>query len=108
MRQNYLKFLLVALLAFVGTTSLQAYNTAAKNSDGMTIYYNYINNKTELEVTSSENEYSKNECCYSGNVVIPETVTIGNQAIKVTAIGSGAFKNCSGLKEVNIPNSVKI
>ena len=43
--------LVSALLSMVCTEAF-AYDFSAKNKDGVTIYYNYINDGTELEVTS--------------------------------------------------------
>ena len=83
-----------------------AHDIEVKNADGVTIYYNYINNGTELEVTfrgSSYNDYS-NE--YQGNVAIPEEVTYMNRTRKVTSIGDDVFRECTGLTSVTIPNSV--
>ena len=77
-----------------------------KNADGKTIYYNYINNNTELAVTyrgSSAYDYSYE---YNGKVVIPKSVTYNNKTYSVTSIGWGAFQYCSGLTSVTIPNSV--
>ena len=43
---------------------------------------------------------------YSGEVVIPETVEYIGTAYSVTSIGQSAFKDCTGLTSVTIPNSV--
>lgn len=51
MRRN-IKPLLFILLCLTGTRAAYAYDIAVDNADGITIYYNFINNETELEVTS--------------------------------------------------------
>ena len=43
---------------------------------------------------------------YSGAIVIPEKVTYDGTEYSVTRIGYDAFRNCSGLTSVTIPNSV--
>ena len=43
---------------------------------------------------------------YSGDIVIPESITIKNINYRVTIIDNYAFKNCSELTSVSIPNSV--
>ena len=99
--KKQLILLVMILLPMVAS----AYDFALENSDGVTIYYNYILNgkETELEVTSF-NPYYHNS--YNKNVVIPEEVTYMNRTLKVTHIGSYAFYKCTGLTSVTIPNSV--
>ena len=82
----------------VSTLASWAYDIAVTNADGVTIYYNYINNGTELEVTKGDG--------YSGSVVIPKVVTFNNRTLYVTRIGVYAFWNCGGLTSITIPNSV--
>ncbi len=79
-----------------------AYDIAVENADGVMIYYNYINDGTELEVTNK----NSNSRSYSGAVVIPEEVTYMNRTRKVTSISSEAFHNCSSLLSITIGNSV--
>ena len=81
-----------------------AYDIGVKNEDGVFIYYNYINDGSELEVTYHDLDY--NIYKYKGSVVIPEEVTYMNRTRKVTSIGEMAFYYCTGLTSVTIPNSV--
>ena len=68
------------------------------------IYYNFSG--TKATVTYLYNNSSSNIDAYSGNVVIPETITYNGTTYTVTIIGSYAFYSCSGLTSVTIPNSV--
>ncbi len=83
-------------------SNLHAYDIAVNNDEGVTIYYNWINDKTELEVTSSGYSNIK----YNNSVIVPESVIYNGQTYSVTRIGDGAFKNCSSMTYVYIPNSV--
>ena len=63
------------------------------------IYYNLISKAKQAEVTSNPNKYT-------GSVVIPEKVINENVEYSVTSLGEAAFKWCSDLTSVTIPNSV--
>lgn len=44
---------------------------------------------------------------YAGDVVIPDHITVDGKSLAVTAVGDGAFMNCTGLTSVTIPSTVK-
>lgn len=96
-------FFLFSVLLSMAVTKAFAYDIAVKNADGVTIYYNYINNQKELEVTYKTDSYNS----YSGIVVIPQEVSNNNKKLKVTAIGDYAICESSGLTSITIPNTVK-
>ena len=100
--KKQLLFLVVMMLPLVAS----AHDIEVKNADGVTIYYNYINDGTELEVTFRGSYYDSYSNEYQGNVAIPEEVTYMNRTRKVTSIGVRAFYYCTGLTSVTIGNSV--
>ena len=53
MKQLKLSFLFTMLISMVGTMSF-AYDIAVENEDGIIIYYNYINDRQELEVVAKK------------------------------------------------------
>ena len=100
MRQTFFSLLLALLMSTVATQVL-AHDISVKNENGVTIYYTYINNNTELEV-SKWYDYQRT---YEGSVVIPESVTYNGKTYSVTSIGNG-FSGCTFLTSVTIPGSV--
>ena len=101
MKKQLLLFVMM-VLPFMAS----AHDIEVKNADNVTIYYNYINDGKELEVTFRGSYYNSYSNEYQGNVAIPEEVTYMNRTRKVTSIGDYAFMSCEGLTYVTIPNSV--
>ena len=86
-----------SILLCVVTAHAKVHDIAVKNADNVIIYYNYINDGKELEVTGQD---------YIGSVVIPEEATYQNITRRVTSIGKYALSCCHQLTSVTIPNSV--
>lgn len=67
------------------------------------IYYTLNSSKSTCTVTyKSSSTYNS----YSGDIVIPSTVTYSGKTYTVTEIGNSAFRLSSGLTSVVIPNTV--
>ena len=70
------------------------------------IYYNKNADGTSVTVTYGDTSYDAYPNEYSGNVVIPSSVTYSGNTYAVTSIGERAFYSCGGLTSITIPNSV--
>lgn len=101
MKKICILFYAFLMSVMVTKVSAATYDIAVENADGVTIYYNYINSGTEVEVSQVPNNG-----VYTGKVVIPETVTYEGKTLNVTGIGIQAFYKCYDLSSITIPNSV--
>ena len=89
------KILFILMMLVASSATMMAYDFEV---DG--IYYN--KNGTKAIVTYKTTRYDS----YSGDVIIPETVTYGGTTYTVTAIGKDAFYDCSRPTRVTVPNTV--
>ena len=96
-----LKIYFAVLFAALSTVTVFAHDFEV---DG--IYYNKNADETSVTVTYRGNSYDAYSDEYSGNVVIPSSVTYSGNTYAVTSIGKYAFYECSGLTSITIPNSV--
>lgn len=97
MKHLYITFLLSLFMSMVGLKA-QAYDCEI---DG--IYYN-LDSSTKTAVVTYDSPYYNNS--YTGDVVIPASITYNGQSYSVISIGNGAFRDCSGLTSITIPNNV--
>ena len=100
MRHIFTLSAFTALLSLFSVTA-SAFDIAVEN-EGVTFYYNFINDGKELEVTYKSDKYNS----YAGVVVIPEEVIYSGKTYSVTSIEGFAFRGCSNLTSVTIPGSV--
>lgn len=89
MKQRDIIILLIVLMSMVGA-NIYAHDIEVPNADGVTIYYVWTNNGTELSVSYRGN-HPDNYSEYTGSVVIPESVTYNGKTYSVTSIGKRAF-----------------
>ena len=94
-RQLLLKMLLL-VLGFITALQAAAYQFVQNG-----IYYDISG--TNAYVTYKDTNYNS----YSGTVNIPATVTYNGTTYNVVQINPSAFKNCTGLIRVVLPNSIK-
>ncbi|MBO4827537.1 MAG: leucine-rich repeat protein [Prevotella sp.] len=97
MKHLHFTILLAVLMSMAGAKAW-AYDIAVENEDGITLYYNYINEGRELEVYGVKENVK--------GVLIPETVVYKNRTRKVTRIAKGAFSQMSNLTILFIPYTV--
>lgn len=89
--KNLITFLLSLVTAF-------AAGAVTFSVDG--INYNLLSSKDlTCEVIAGD---------YSGDIVIPETVSYGNKDITVLNIADNAFYECAGMTSVKLPNTIRI
>ena len=93
------RLMIITLLTLLFPIAANAYDAQIKG-----IYYNFSGN--EATVTYMDFTGSSYISGYSGTVIIPLSVTYNGKIYTVTTIGSSAFRDCSGLTSITIPNSV--
>lgn len=69
---------------------------------GQTLYYNIIGNVAQVTHQNYPSGYSN----LTGVLIIPDSVTYGGHTYPVNSIGADAFRSCTGLTSVTIPEGI--
>ena len=94
-------------LLFASIAMLMPIGLSAHNFEVGGIYYNITSTEDKtVAVTFSGDSYSAVADEYTGEVAIPATVTHGGVTYRVTSIRGNAFRRCSGLTSITIPEGV--
>ena len=70
------------------------------------IYYERVFGTNNVNVVAKSYGSIDNNTFYSGNVIIPSTVTYNQYTYSVVSIGWAAFRGCRDVTSVTIPNTV--
>lgn len=98
LRKVHWKHLMLFLVCLVSMNQVHAqYYHFEAESDGSTIYYTARG--TSATVVSGDEQYS-------GNVIIPSTVSYDGKDFTIVAVGSFAFSECADLNSVSLPSSL--
>ena len=93
----------MALVA-MSATSTWAYDFSAVAPTGQTLYYNIVQGNAQVVRENTSSPYYNSYP--TGDLTIPDSVTFNGFTYEVTSIGSYAFRDCSGLTSVTIPDGV--
>ena len=96
MNKRFTSLMTTLILSVFFSISASAYGYDVK-VDG--IYYKLIKETKTAEVTNGD-------VLYSGEIIIPESITFKDTEFSVSGIGNSAFSRCHDLTSVTIPNSV--
>lgn len=80
---------------------------AFSSQEGVLLYYNYINDGKELEVTYDYfNSYNNYKALIDKSIIIPEEITYMSKTRKVTKVGNYAFLY-SDIRSIILPSTIK-
>ncbi len=104
----------VIVLALFLPAKVMAYDFSAVAPSGQTLYYNFLNDYSGVEVTCHHFigtiMYNDGDTAYYnlvGEITIPDSVEYGGIMYCVKGISDGAFVNCAGITGVTFPEHLE-
>lgn len=101
-----MKKIVFTLILTVSALASWAYDFSVVAPSGQTLYYNISGSNVTVTNPSLYNGNYQGYTMPTGDLIIPSSVTYSGTTYSVTSIGETAFRGCSGLTSVTIPNSV--
>ena len=108
MKKHRLFLFTILLMVLAWPQSLRAYDFSAVAPTGQTLYYNIVSGWVEVTYPGTSSDIWGGYTKPAGVLTIPSTVTYSGNTYSVRRIGTAAFKSCTGLTSVTIPNSVVV
>ena len=97
----------ILIMALTVPQSVMAYDFYANAPTGQRLYYSICGSEVSVVHPANSDDFPYGGFGKpSGNLTIPDSVTYGGTTYSVTSIGERAFKECTGLTSIIIPNSV--
>lgn len=106
MKHFYLKHILISISLFIGVSG---FANEVVDIDGIRYYIFTDEAKAQVahsDLVMNDDNYISTPSRYSGDVVIPASITYNGNTYVVTGIGANAFFQCFDLTSVEIPNTV--
>lgn len=95
-----MKKIIISIYALLCATFVMAYDFSVNG-----IFYNILEDNA-VEVTYNDEKMMEFGDCYSGDVIIPATVTYNGTTYNVTTIGNMAFFDANSLQSISLPDGI--
>ncbi len=98
------RYFFLCLLAFFCSVVARAEYDFSDDATGVDIYYNILSDGNSVEITYGGDKYDSTKS-YTGDFIVPESVSYEGNTYTVTAIGDYAFYKCT-ITSITFPTTI--